>query len=331
MFRAGMILSVACCIMLGLGSAWGDQPYPSRPIKVIIPYSPGGATDIVARIIGNEFSKLTGQNLVIVNKPGGHGLIAIEQMARSKPDGYTVMIGNVATNAITPVVDTDKFTIDYARDVVPVGRLVDVPVFLLATTKDNFPVETVQELIRYAKKNAGKVRYGTSGVGSYPHYNMAYFAKRAGGLDMIAVPNTNGASGVIQDMLRGDVQVAFVNVATTAGLVRTGQLRALAVGASARISEFPDVPTLEEAGFAGTGATAWQAMFAPAGTPKPILAALYDDVIRAMHAPEAEKTFREQTFDLVPNKSLADAKLWLASELDRWRTITKTVDLRDAQ
>lgn len=327
MKRLGSILFVTGCIVVASVGASAQEAYPSRPVRVIVPYAPGGATDIIARIIGAEFSKTTGQNFVVVNKPGGRGLVAIDQMVNSKPDGYTVMIGNVATNAITPAAYSDKMTFDYDRRVVAVSRLVDVPVFLVATTKKDFPVKSIDELIEYVKKNPGGVRYGTSGVGSYPHYNMAYFAKRAGGLDMIALPNTNGASGVIQDMLRGDAQVAFLNVATTAGLVRSGQLRALAVGASTRMPEFPNVPTLEEAGFAGTGTTAWQAMFAPAGTPKPILTALFNAVVKSMEAPAAKSSLTRQDFELVPNKSPADAEVWLADELKRWRTITKTVNL----
>src|SRR3972149_6385461 len=138
-------------------------------------------------------------------------------MARARPDGYTLMIGNVSTNAITPVLFPGKLKISYDKDVVPVLRLVDIPAFLLATTK-NFAPRTAAELIAHAKQNPGKVRYGPVGVGSYPHYDAAYFAKRAGDLDMIAIHNKAGASGVINDMVSGDSQMAFLNVASTAAM-----------------------------------------------------------------------------------------------------------------
>ena len=327
MKRLSVILLSAACLALGMASASAQDKYPTRPIKVIVPYAPGGATDIVARIIGDEFGKITGQAFVVLNKPGAYGLIAVEDMARSAPDGYTLMIGNVSTNAITPVIYKKKFTINYEKDVVPVTRLVDIPAFLLVTTKDNFPVKTVPELIAYTKKNPGKVSYGAVGVGSYPQYDMAYFAKRAGDLDMVALPNKNGASGVIQDMLRGDVQASFLNVASTAGLVRSGQLLPLAVVDHTRLAEYPNIPTMQEVGFPGVGTVAWQGLFAPAGTPKPILEALYKAVTKAMQTPEVQEKFKKQNFNVVPNKSLADAKTWLADEMEHWETITRTVKL----
>ena len=204
---------------LNAGAAMAQDKYPNRPVKVIVPYAPGGATDIVARIVGDEFQKVTGQGFVVLNKPGAFGLLAIDEMAKAPADGYTLMIGNVSTNAITPIIYARKMNVDYAKSVVAVTNLVDIPAFLLVTTANDFAVKSVPELIAYAKKNPGKVQYGTVGVGSYPHYDMAYFAKRAGDLDLVALPNKNGAAGVIQDMLRGDVQAAFLNVASTAGQV----------------------------------------------------------------------------------------------------------------
>jgi len=319
------MLATALAVVFGGGAA-NAQKYPDRPVKVIVPYAPGGATDIVARIIGDEFSKITGQGFVVLNKPGAFGLIAIEEMAKAAPDGYTLMVGNVSTNAITPVIYAKKFTINYEKDVVPVTRLVDVPAFLMVTSK-NFAPKTVPELITYAKSHPGDIRYGTVGVGSYPHYDMAYFAKRAGNLDMVAFPNKAGAAGVIQDMLRGDVQAAFLNVASTAGFVKSGQMRALAVVNHTRLSDYPDIPTMQEVGYPDVGTLAWQALFAPAGTPKPVLEALYKAVTKAMESPATKEKFGKQHFNIVPNKSLADAKSWLGSEMKHWKTITQTVKL----
>ncbi len=232
-------------LVLSAGAAAAQDKYPSRAVKVIVPYAPGGATDIVARIVGDEFQKITGQPFVVLNKPGAFGMLAIDEMVKAAPDGYTLMIGNVSTNAITPIIYAKKMNLDYAKSVVAVSNLVDIPAFLLVTTADNFPVKSVSELIAYAKKNPGKVRYGTVGIGSYPHYDMAYFAKRAGDLDLVGLPNKNGASGVIQDMLRGDVQAAFLNVASTAGQVQAGKFRALAVVNHTRLKEYPEHPDHE--------------------------------------------------------------------------------------
>src|SRR5262249_55085030 len=222
MKRVVLIFLSAVCVAFVVTAAIAQDKYPSRPIKGIVPYAPGGATDIGARIVGDAVQKISGQGFVVLNKPGAFGLLALEEMAKSAPDGYTLMIGNVSTNAITPLLYATKLSINYEKDVTVVTNLVDVPAFLAVTTANDFPPRSAAEFISYAKKNPGTIRYGTVGVGSYPHYDMAYFAKRAGDLDLVALPNKNGASGVIQDILRNDVQAAFLNVASTASLVETG-------------------------------------------------------------------------------------------------------------
>jgi len=326
-----LVTIVFAALLLSAGAATAQDKYPSRPVKVIVPYAPGGATDIVARIVGDEFQKVTGQPFIVLNKPGAFGMLAIDEMVKAAPDGYTLMIGNVSTNSITPIIYAKKMNLDYAKSVVAVSNLVDVPAFLLVTTADNFPVKSASELIAYAKKNPGKVRYGTVGIGSYPHYDMAYFAKRAGELDLVALPNKNGASGVIQDMLRGDVQAAFLNVASTAGQVQAGKFRALAVVNRARLKEYPDIPTMKEIGYADVGTVAWNGLFAPAATQKPVLEALFAAVSKALKSPEAIEKLQKQNFNVVPNKSLADAKVWLDGEMKHWQTITSSVKIDVAQ
>ena len=325
------IAVLAAALALGTGAVIAQEKYPSRPVKVIVPYAPGGATDIVARILGHEFQKLTGQGFVVLNKPGAFGMLAIDEMVKSAPDGYTLMIGNVSTNAITPIIYANKMSVDYAKNVVAVTNLVDVPAFLLVSTANDFPVKTVRELIAYAKQNPGKVSYGTVGVGSYPHYDMAYFAKRAGDLDLVGLPNKNGAAGVIQDMLRGDVQAAFLNVASTAGQVQAGKFRPLAVVNRTRLKEHPDVPTMHEVGFGDVGTVAWNGLFAPAATPKPVLEALFAAVTKALNSPEAIEKLGKQNFNIMPAKSLDDAKTWLDGEMKHWQTITSAVKIDVSQ
>jgi tripartite-type tricarboxylate transporter receptor subunit TctC len=326
MKRLAILLVATLCLASGIAFAQSPEKYPSKPVKIIVPYAPGGATDIVARILAEQMGRRLGQSFYVENKPGAFGIVAIEDLVRSPADGYTLMIGNVSTNAITPIIYPEKFKIDYANDVVPITDTVDIPAFLLATSRD-FDVDSVSGLIDYAKKNSGRVRYGTVGPGSYPHYDMAYFAKRAGDLDMIAVPNKAGASGVINDMLTGSTQVAFLNVASAAPQVKAGSFRALAVVNHARVADFPDLPTMEEVGFPGVGTIAWQAMFARSGIPNEILQTIFDATIAALHTPEANSAFRKQTFNIVPNASLADAKAWLSRQIDTWRKITSEVKI----
>ena len=328
-FRAAL-LCVVGLVLGGVEAGAQSAAYPDRPVKLLVPYAPGGATDIVARIIGEQMRQILGQPVVVENKPGANGIIAVEEMARAKPDGHTLMVGNVTTNAIAPVLYRKRYKIDYDKDVVPVQRLVDIPAFLLVTTT-NFPPKTFAELIDYARNNPGKMRYGTVGAGSYPHYDMAFFAKRAGDLSMIAIHNKAGASGVINDMLTGDTQAAFLNVASTAAMVRGGKLKPLAVVNHERLPEYPDVPTMKEVGYPDVGTLAWQGLFAPAGTPKVVLEKLAKAALEAMRAPAAQEIFKKQNFNIVPNKSLDDARAWLAGEMATWKKIADEVKIETAE
>jgi len=326
MRRLTTILSAAC-LALGMAAASAQEKYPDRPIKVLVPYAPGGATDITARIVGDQIQKITGQPFVVLNKPGAFGLLAIDEMVKAAPDGYTIMIGNVSTNAITPILYKEKMNFDYNKRVTAVTNLIDVPAFMLVTTGNDFPAKSVAELIDFSKKNPGKVHYGTVGVGSYPHYDMAYFAKRAGDLDMVALPNKNGASGVIQDMLRGDVQAAFLNVASASGQVQAGKFLPIAVVNKTRLQGYPNIPTMKEVGYPDVGTIAWNGLFASAATPKPVLEALHNIVLQALASPEVREKFAKQKMDIAPHKSLADAKAWLDEEIQHWQTITSQVKI----
>jgi tripartite-type tricarboxylate transporter receptor subunit TctC len=307
-------------------TAVAQDKYPVKPVKIVVPYGPGGATDIVTRIVAEQMRQSLGQSFVVENKPGAFGIVAIQEMMNAKPDGYTLMTGNVSTNAITPVIVPERLKINYARDVAPVTNLIDVPAFLVVTTV-NFSVKDVPELIAHAKKNPGKTRYGTVGAGSYPHFDMAFFAKRAGDLDMIAIHNKQGAAGIIGDMLTGDVQTAFLNVASTASQIKAGKLKPIAVVNPTRLPDYPDVPTMKEVGFADVGTIAWNGMFAPAATPRPVLETLHRAAVAALTSDAARAALTKQGFIIAPSKSLDDARTWLASEIDAWKKITAAVKI----
>jgi tripartite-type tricarboxylate transporter receptor subunit TctC len=321
------MLAAAMLLGLSVQAAQAQEKFPSRTIRIVVPYAPGGATDIVGRIVADEMQKLSGQPVIVLNKPGAFGMIAIDEVVKSTPDGYTVMVGNVSTNAITPVIYANKMNYDYMKKVAAVTNLVDIPAFLVVTTANDFPVKSVKELIDWAKKNPGKLRYGTVGVGSYPHYDFAYFAKRAGDLDVVSLPNKNGATGVIQDMIRGDVQAAFLNVASTAPHVKSGAFRPIAMVNKERLADYPNVPTMKEVGFDGVGTIAWNGMFIAADTPKPVQEALFKLVTQALAAPEVKDKLQKQNFIISPNASLADSQKWLTGEIAHWRDITDAVKI----
>jgi tripartite-type tricarboxylate transporter receptor subunit TctC len=317
------------CLAFGTAEALAQDRYPSKPVKIIVPYAPGGATDIVARIVGEQLRQALGQSFVVENKPGANGIVAINELLSARPDGYTLMLGNVTTNTITPVLTPAKVP-NFDKNVVAVTRLVDIPEFLIATTT-NFAVKSVPELIDYAKKNPGKLRYGTTGAGSYPHYDMAFFAKKAGDLDLIAIHNKSGASGVINDMITGDTQASFLNVASTAAQIKAGKLRPLALVNHQRLPEFPEVATMQEIGYPGVGTIAWQGLFAPAGTPKEVMETVFKAAVQALQAPSVVEAFKKQNFNIVPNESLDDAKAWLAAEMKQWKDITTQVKVEVAE
>jgi tripartite-type tricarboxylate transporter receptor subunit TctC len=186
------------------------QTYPSKPIRIVVPYGPGGLTDVVARLYSEQLRQSFGRGVFVENKPGASGIIAIEEMARARPDGHTLMIGNISTNALTPVLLAKKMKIDYERDVQIVAPLADVPVFFLATTT-NFPPVTFGEFLAYAKDRPGKVRYGSAGVGSYQQINTEILAKRAG-LDLVHIPFKGGGAEILRDLANGDIQVSWFNI-----------------------------------------------------------------------------------------------------------------------
>jgi tripartite-type tricarboxylate transporter receptor subunit TctC len=328
MKRFGLGLALVC-LALSAVTVSAQERYPTRPVKIIVPYAPGGATDITARLFGEQMRQSLGEQFVVESKPGAFGILAIEEMARSKPDGYTLMVGNVTTNAITPVLFPKKLSINFAKEVVSVSRLAIYPSFLLTTTHD-FEPKSVAELIAYAKKNPGKVRYTSAGVGSFPHFDTEVFSRRAG-IDMLHIPNKAGAAGMINDLVVGDAQVAFINAASTASMIKAGKLRPIAVLAETRLADYPDVPTLAEAGFPGVGTLHWQSMLAPAQTPKAVLATLHKAIVQAADAPQLQEAFKKQLVSVKPNASLEEAQSWLDSELAAWRkTVAEVkIDLSD--
>lgn len=322
MKRLGMVLAAFCLAVSG-GAALAQDKYPSKPIKIVVPYGPGSATDIVIRIVGEQMRHTLGQPVVIENKPGAFGIIAIEEMARARPDGYTLQVGNAGTNSLAPLLYKKKFKIDYAKDVVMVTRLSDLPIILVATTRD-FPPSNFAEFIAYAKANPGKVRYASVGIGSNNHFDTQNFANRAG-LDLVHIPIKAGGAGIAQAVLTGDAHITMVNAASSRGMVQGGKLKALAVTSPQRLPEYPDVPTLAELGFAGVGSGLWGALYAPAATPRATLDALHKGVVAALNAEPVQAAFKRQMIKAVPNASLEEASALDKKETAYWQKIISEV------
>jgi tripartite-type tricarboxylate transporter receptor subunit TctC len=309
---------VLAWLALGVAAAAAQGTYPNKPIRILIPYAPGGLTDVVARQYAEHLRKALSQNVLVENKPGASGIIAIEEMARAKPDGYTLEIGNISTNCLTPVLLKKRMTIDYDRDVQIIARTADAPVFFLATTT-NFPVTTFAEFIAYAKAHPGDVRYASGGIGAYQHVNTEILAKRAGGLQMVHIPFKDGGSGILKDIASGDTHVSWFNVTNPVGMIKAGKVRPLAVAAPQRLAAWPDVPTLDELGFPGFRPSQWNAAFAPAGVPRDIIDKLHDAIIAAANTPEMKAAFERGGMTGPTDKSADEARAWLKKEMETWR------------
>src|SRR5215470_13668438 len=316
------ILVSAAVLTVGATSAPAQDKYPSKPIKVVVPFGPGSATDIVMRIVGEQMRPILNQPIVIENKPGAFGILAIEDMARSKPDGYTLQIGNPGTNALTPIIYKKKLKLDYDKEVTMVTTLSEVPLVLAATIKD-FTPKTYAELIAYAKANPGKVRYASVGIGSNNHYDTEAFAQWAG-ITLAHLPNKAGGAAITNDLVTGDAHIALVNAASSTGVIKGGQVRALAVMSAERLPEYPDVPTLVELGYAN-GKGLWSALYAPTATPRDVLETVRKAAVQALTSEPVETTFKKQMIKATPSNSLDEALAFDRAERAYWKKVTDAV------
>jgi tripartite-type tricarboxylate transporter receptor subunit TctC len=316
MRRCGWALLLALSVAAG-AAALAQTPYPARPIRIIVPYAPGGLTDVVARLYAEQLRQIFARGVVVENKPGATGIIAIEEMVRARPDGYTIMIGNISTNGLTPVLLAKKLTIDYERDVQVLSQLADVPVFFLATTSD-FPPTTFAEFLSYAKEHPGKVRYASAGIGSYQQVNTEILARRAG-LDLVHIPFKGGGAEILRDLGNGDVQVSWFNITVPVGMMKAGRVRALAIAAEQRLTQFAEVPTLGEVGFPDIRAAQWVAAFARSALPPDIAETLNRAFAKAVDAPEMKEAFTRGGMVPPRHTTLADAKAWLHEEMASWK------------
>jgi len=281
-------------------SAFAQDPYPSRPVKILVPYGPGGATDIIARIVAQRLTESLGQTFLVENRPGANGNIALEAAAKAAPDGYTLLVGNVSTNAINENTFAGQLKIRPSRDLAGITKLVEIPHIVVANAA--FPPNSIAELVAAAKKEPGKINFASVGLGSYPHLDMERLMK-ATGTELTHVPYKGGAGQAIPAMIAGEVQVAFFNMASLLPHIRSGRLKALAVVPAQRLPELPNVPTLAELGYAGIGTNAWQGMFAPAATPKPIVDKLHAAVVAALTKSEQKETLGKQMMSVEVSKS----------------------------
>ena len=310
-------------LMLAAVPAAAQEAYPVKPVKMLVPYGPGGATDIIARIVSVKLTESLGQSFIVENRPGANGNLALEATAKAPADGYTLLVGNVSTNAINESMYAGQLTIQPSRDLVAITKLVEIPHIVVANAA--LPANNIAELIALAKKDPGKINFASVGVGSYPHLDMERFMK-ASGTQMTHVPYKGGAGQAIPAMVGGEVQVAFFNMASLLPHIKSGRLKALAAVPAQRLPELPDVPTLAEQGYPGIGTNAWQGLFAPAATPKPVVDKLYAAVAAVLAKEKASLAQKMLTVEVSP--SPAEFTAQVRKETQDWATFVKEAKIR---
>ncbi len=281
-------LLVAGALLAGSLPAWA-QPYPNRPLRIVVPFPPGGGTDIGTRIVAQKLQEAWGQAVIVENKPGAAGIVGTELTAKSAPDGYTFMMGNIGTHAIN-VSLYKKLAYDPVKDFAPVSMVADLPLLLLV--HPSVPANSVKELIALAKSQPGKLNFSSSGAGGSMHVAAELF-KSMTGVDMVHIPYKGGAPAVA-DLLSGQVALSFSTVLETIQHVKAGKVRALAVTNDHRSIALPDLPTIAEAGLPGYQSISWLALFAPAGTPKEIVNKVSAESVRILKLPDVKERLLAQ-------------------------------------
>ena len=299
------------------------QDYPARPIRIIVPFTPGAGTDIVGRAVALSLNEAWKQSVVVDNRPGAGGTIAGEMVAKANPDGYTLMLGNVSTLAIAPALNP-KLSYQPLRDFAPIT--------LISTSENvlvlhaSIPAASVKEFIAYAKANSGKLNYGSSGNGTTSHLGGAMFASMAG-VEMTHVPY-KGSAPMLTDLLAGQLQLAFSSVPTALPHIRSGRLRALAVTLLARSATLPDLPTVQEAaGLKGFEISLWQGIVAPAATPRAIVLKLNQQIVASLRTADLKSKLTAQGLEVVGNSPERFAA-YIREEIDKWTKVVKSTGAR---
>ena len=313
--------SIASAVVLGAGLLGGTsalaQAYPTKPVTIIVPFAAGGTTDILARIIGQALTAELGQSVVVDNRAGAGGNIGGQAAAKAAPDGHTLFMGTVGTHAINASL-YKKMPFGPVKDFAPLTRVANVPNLLVANPAQ--PYKSVKDLIAYAKANPGKVNFGSSGNGSSIHLSGELF-KSLAKVDMQHVPY-KGSAPAVTDLLGNQIGIMFDNMPSAIQHVRSGKLVPLAVTTAKRSPELPNVPTIAEAGVPGYEATSWFGMFAPAGTPAPVLAKLNAAIVKVLAQPDVKKKINEQGAE-VYSETPEQFAAFIQAESVKWGKVVK--------
>jgi len=309
--------TVAVLAMASAASALAQAVYPNKPIRIIVAYTPAGATDILARAVGQKMSEAWGQPVIVENRPGANGNIGTEVAARATPDGYTLLMVTAGSHGVNPSLYR-KLTWDAVKDFAPVSLVAMVPNIMVVNNA--VPVKNVKELIAYLKASPGKHSYGSPGLGSTAHMSMELF-KSMTGTEIVHIPY-KGSAGVLQDLIAGQIIVTIDNMPPYLPQVKAGRIRALGVSPAKRSPAVPDVPTIAEAGVPGYDAAAWFGLVAPAGTPKAIVDKLAAETQRILRQPDVAERLSGLGAEPV-GSTPAEFGAFMKAEIAKWAKVIK--------
>ena len=298
------------------------QTYPSKPIKWIVPYTPGGITDNVTRVVTQRVQEQTGWNIVVENKPGANSILGADLAAKSAPDGYTFLTV-IAAHAANATLYAGKIPYDPVKSFAPVSLVAIAP--LIMTANNNLPVKNAKELIAYAKANPGKISFGSSGIGAAAHLTTELF-KQTAGVDMVHIPY-KGTAGALADLMGGNLQILVDTPSALMPHVRGGKIKAIAMFSSKRLGGASEVPTMAEAGGPPLEAATWVMFLAPAGTPREIVSRLSAEVAKAVGSPGIKSRFEALSIEPVGNTPEQAAK-YLADEIAKWSKVITTAGVK---
>lgn len=307
------LTAAALCAAAALAQA---QAWPSKPIRWVVPYGPG-STDILARVLAPTVSTALGQQIVVENRPGAGGSVGSAQVAKTDPDGYTLLLGSAASHAVNPAL-LSKVGYDAVKDFAPIINLASIPNVVIVNPQ--FPVKSIAELVAAAKAKPGTLLYSSNGPGTSQHMSAALFETLAG-VKMVHVPYKGSSEGVVA-VTRGDVNLMFANLPPSLPLIRDGRVKPIAVTTARRLAAFPDLPTVAESGVPGFEVATWFALFAPANTPEPIVQRLNKEFNVALAAPDVREKLQNQGFFINAGSPQDLAKL-VSSELVKWARVVK--------
>jgi tripartite-type tricarboxylate transporter receptor subunit TctC len=310
----------ATALLLAFTAFAAAQDYPTKPVRIIVAFSPGGINDTIARLVAAQLSERLGKQFIVDNRPGAGGVIAGEALVGAPKDGHTLLVVSLAI-AVNPHVH--KMPYDVRTAFAPIAIMAKAPNVLSVNTA--LPAKSVKELIALAKAKPGDLRYASAGLGTFMHLGPELF-KMMAGVDIQHVPFKGGGPALI-DVMGGDTHMSFASAVTTAPHIRSGKLRALGVGGTKRSTALPDVPTIDEAGVPGYECANWIGFVAPAGTPEPVIALLHKELTRTQESPEMQRLFANDGAEAV-RMSSAEFGAFIGSEIDKWGKVIRQTGMK---